>query len=420
MINTQARMLSSAPSVAGKRVLVVGAGPCGLFQAVLLQLLGADVTIYEARTSYERNNVLHIWPTTLNELQSIGIRFFFGTFCTGELHHISIKALQLALTKIALIVGCDFHRGVRFLGVQEAEEGWRVQTDSRYQRITIDILVAADGERGRVVTETGSTKTVFQAGAAIGVTANFVRDKLCPLERRGKETNVASHFARESFARLAASSGLQCENLVYFKDDTHYFVFCPRKAGLLEQGILKADAASLTELLRPENIDYAALEVAVRRIAGHVGLPQDLRLALRGPNPDMAVFDFTAKAAVSRAWNILHKSSADASVKKPFTWRSDLLVLAVGDAAIAPFWPQGTGIARGFLCALDNVELVRSLAAAPHTLPDQGVLFRQRDLCLTECKRTTPETLRAPRGMALSDYIASAARYRMAMPGLLK
>ena len=41
----------------------------------------------------------------------------------------------------------------------------------------------------------------------------------------------------------------------------------------------------------------------------------------------------------------------------------------VGDSLLEPFWPQGTGAARGFLSALDAAWMFRRWVAAPDTNP---------------------------------------------------
>ena len=41
----------------------------------------------------------------------------------------------------------------------------------------------------------------------------------------------------------------------------------------------------------------------------------------------------------------------------------------VGDSLSEPFWPQGTGAARGFLSAFDAAWMFRHWVAAPDTNP---------------------------------------------------
>lgn len=73
----------------GTTVLVVGGGPCGLRMAIECLLLGCRVLVVEKRTSYSRNNVLHLWPFTITDLKRLGAKKFYGKFCAGSLDHIS-------------------------------------------------------------------------------------------------------------------------------------------------------------------------------------------------------------------------------------------------------------------------------------------------------------------------------------------
>ncbi len=78
------------------QVLIVGAGPCGLRMAIEARLLGARVTVVEMRNYVTRNNVLHLWPSVIHDLKSIGTKLFFRRFCIGSIDHIS-KFLSVAV-----------------------------------------------------------------------------------------------------------------------------------------------------------------------------------------------------------------------------------------------------------------------------------------------------------------------------------
>ena len=70
-------------------MVVIGAGPIGLRTAIEAQLLGARVTVIEKRSSFTRNNVLHLWPWVIEDLKSLGAKNFYPRFCTGTMNHIS-------------------------------------------------------------------------------------------------------------------------------------------------------------------------------------------------------------------------------------------------------------------------------------------------------------------------------------------
>ena len=75
-----------------KRVLVAGAGPCGLRTAIEAQLLGAKVIVIERRDDFTRNNILKPWKFLIDDLKSLGAKKFFGKFCAGNINHVGIRS----------------------------------------------------------------------------------------------------------------------------------------------------------------------------------------------------------------------------------------------------------------------------------------------------------------------------------------
>ena len=73
----------------GVNVFIVGAGPIGLRQAIECIMLGTEVVVIEKRDSFSRNNVLHLWPCTIEDLKQLGAKKFYGKFCAGAIDHIS-------------------------------------------------------------------------------------------------------------------------------------------------------------------------------------------------------------------------------------------------------------------------------------------------------------------------------------------
>lgn len=71
------------------KCLIIGAGPCGLRTAIELGFLGAKVVLLEKRDAFSRNNVLHLWPFTIQDLRGLGAKKFYGKFCAGAIDHIS-------------------------------------------------------------------------------------------------------------------------------------------------------------------------------------------------------------------------------------------------------------------------------------------------------------------------------------------
>jgi len=48
-----------------------------------MAFLGARVTVLEKRTLFTRNNLLHVWDSSIRDLRNIGAKFFFGQFAVG-------------------------------------------------------------------------------------------------------------------------------------------------------------------------------------------------------------------------------------------------------------------------------------------------------------------------------------------------
>uniref|UniRef100_A0A8C4PJC3 Molecule interacting with CasL protein 1 n=1 Tax=Equus asinus TaxID=9793 RepID=A0A8C4PJC3_EQUAS len=228
---------------ASTKCLVVGAGPCGLRAAVELALLGARVVLVEKRTKFSRHNVLHLWPFTIHDLRALGAKKFYGRFCTGTLDHISIRQLQLLLLKVALLLGVEIHWGVTFTGLQPPPKkgsGWRAQLQpnpsAQLANYEFDVLISAAG--GKFVPE-GFTVREMRGKLAIGITANFVNRRTVEETQVPEISGVARIYNQSFFQSLLKATGIDLENIVYYKDDTHYFVMTAKKQCLLRLGVLR-------------------------------------------------------------------------------------------------------------------------------------------------------------------------------------
>lgn len=51
-------------------------------------------------------------------------------------------------------------------------------------------------------------------------------------------SGVAFIFNQKFFKDLTEQTGIDLENIVYYKDDTHYFVMTAKKISLLDKGVL--------------------------------------------------------------------------------------------------------------------------------------------------------------------------------------
>ena len=79
----------------------------------------------------------------------------------------------------------------------------------------------------------------FLGTLAIGITANFVNH--CTEDEANVEeiSGIAYQFNPQFFDELFKQKGIKLENIVYYKDETHYFVMTAGKASLLKRGALK-------------------------------------------------------------------------------------------------------------------------------------------------------------------------------------
>uniref|UniRef100_A0A8C7VHA4 F-actin monooxygenase n=1 Tax=Oncorhynchus mykiss TaxID=8022 RepID=A0A8C7VHA4_ONCMY len=357
--------------------VIIGAGPCGLRTAVELGFLGARVVLLEKRDAFSRNNVLHLWPFTIHDLRGLGAKKFYGKFCAGAIDHISIRQLQLVLLKVALLLGVEVHVNVEFKGLveppvdqEQQKVGWRVEVKPKshpINQLQCDVVIGADGRRN---TLPGFRRKEFRGKLAIAITANFMNRNTTAEAKVEEISGVAFIFNQRFFQELRDTTGVDLENIVYYKDDTHYFVMTAKKQSLLEKGVILRDYADTETLLSRGNVDQNALLAYAREAAdfstNHQLPSLDFAMNHYG-QPDVALFDFTCMYASENAALVRQRHG------------HHLLVTLVGDSLLEPFWPMGTGIARGFLAALDSAWMVRSWAqglAPLDVLAERESLYR--------------------------------------------
>ena len=198
------------------------------------------MVVIEKRDRFSRNNVLHLWPFVIADLKALGAKKFYGKFCAGSIDHISIRQIQCILLKVALLLGVEVHEGVGFEGLLEPteNEGWRAivsPSDHPVSHYNFDVLIGADGRRN---TLDGFKRKALRAKLAIAITANFI-NKHSEAEARVKEISGVSYiFNQKFFQELNEATGIDLENIVYYKDETHYFVMTAKKQSLLNKGVL--------------------------------------------------------------------------------------------------------------------------------------------------------------------------------------
>ncbi|XP_041351912.1 F-actin-monooxygenase MICAL3-like isoform X2 [Gigantopelta aegis] len=369
------------------KVLVIGAGPCGLRIAIEVAFLGGRAVVVEKRDRFSRNNVLHLWPFLITDLKNLGAKKFFGKFCAGAIDHISIRQLQCILLKVALILGVEVHVNVSFDEILEPPKdqttsvGWRCLVTPRDHPVSeyqYDVLICCDGKRNTIP---GFPRKEFRGKIAIGITANFINRNTTAEAYVEEISGVAFIFNQKFFLDLKDKTGIGLENIVYYKDETHYFVMTAKKDSLLDKGVLKEDYGDAATLLSQSNVNHEALLAYAREAAdfstNHKLPALDYAVNHFG-QPDVAMFDFTSMFAAENASRVIKRHN------------HKLLLGICGDSLLEPFWPTGSGCARGFLGVFDAAWMIKRWASNTTT---PWHLIAERESILQLLSQTTPETL---------------------------
>ena len=141
------------------------------------------------------------------------------------------------------------------------------------------------------------------------------------------------------------------------------------------------DLSDPMALLNPKNVSKDALLEYIRDACDYCTdyqLPHLEFAVNHHGEPDVALFDFTSMFASASACHVREKHN------------SQLLLGLVGDGLLEPFWPTGTGIARGFLGALDAVWMVRQWASGDMSPIE---IMEERESILKLLPQTTPENI---------------------------
>lgn len=344
-------------------ILIVGCGPVGLRLSIECALLGLKCTIVEKRDRFSRNNVLHLWPYTIIDLKNLGAKLFYGKFCAGSIDHISIRKLQCILLKVALLLGVQVHFNTQFEEIVEPSGqgsggGWPVRIlpeNHSLNKEQFDAVIGADGRRNSLP---GFKHKEFRGKLAIGITANFTNYHTVEEAEVEERSGVAFIFDQRFFLDLRDETGIDLENIVYYKDDTHYFVMTAKRQSLIDKGVIKQDFADAVQLLSKENVNFDKL-CDYAKEAAYTSTNRKLARLDFAKNhygqPDVAMFDFTSLFQSENASRIVERKG------------KRVLLALVGDSLLEPFWPTGTGVARGFLAAMDTAWMIKNFAAGNRT-----------------------------------------------------
>uniref|UniRef100_A0A8D0GBT2 Microtubule associated monooxygenase, calponin and LIM domain containing 2 n=1 Tax=Sphenodon punctatus TaxID=8508 RepID=A0A8D0GBT2_SPHPU len=278
-------------------------------------------------------------------------------------------------TKVIVILG-----SIMELSIMRRKIGWRAEflpVDHPLSEFEFDVVIGADGRRN---TLEGFRRKEFRGKLAIAITANFINRNTTAEAKVEEISGVAFIFNQKFFQDLKEETGIDLENIVYYKDSTHYFVMTAKKQSLLDKGVIINDYIDTEMLLCGENVNQDNLLSYAREAADfatNYQLPSlDFAINHYGQS-DVAMFDFTSMYASENAALVRERH------------RHQLLVALVGDSLLEPFWPMGTSCARGFLAAFDTAWMVKSW--------DQGKppleILAERESIYRLLPQTTPENI---------------------------
>jgi len=221
---------------------------------------------------------------------------------------------------------------------------------------------------------------------SIAITANFVNTNSLEERKVQEIPGLSKQYDLEFFKNLENKTGIKLENIVYYKDLTHYFVMTAKKDSLIKKGVIKNCSEDRDNLLSPNNVDRNALETYAIEAASfstnHFSqeLPKTPLAEWKGQK-DVSIFDFTN----------LYTSQNACRVQERRGYK--LLLGLVGDSLMEPFWPEGTGIGRGFLSVFDTAWLVKRFIEEPSDKVYE--VIREREKLYSLLRQTTDSSLKA-------------------------
>eukprot|EP00927_Polykrikos_kofoidii_P059392 TRINITY_DN54551_c0_g1_i1.p1 TRINITY_DN54551_c0_g1~~TRINITY_DN54551_c0_g1_i1.p1 ORF type:complete len:773 (+),score=99.62 TRINITY_DN54551_c0_g1_i1:74-2392(+) len=297
----------------GRRVVVVGAGPCGLRAAIEMRLLGAKVTVVERRTQFIRTNQLQLWQFCVADLRGLGARVIeppssdFGT--DADCPTIATNELQTFLLKVALLLGAEVLLGTDalrtwwsdFFGDWSVELGpafsavaaanTRTSSDSaiggdssNWSTVTeqapspspsaprvlfhVAVLLVADGAGSKISKDMGFESlddSSWRPSNFMGVKCNFARADT-RAERKIRSFAMTRQFSRTLFEEVDKATGAELESFMYARGkSSHYIMMKPTVKCLQKAGVIIDSACS--DVISRENVDLSALDSFVKKSA---------------------------------------------------------------------------------------------------------------------------------------------------------
>ena len=164
-----------------------------------------------------------------------------------------------------MLVGVQVHFNTSFeeviepVGTESCNTGWRVKLlpeNHPLSKSQFDVIIGADGSRNSLP---GFKRKEFRGRLAIGITANFTNFNSSEEAEVQERSGVAFIFDQKFFLDLRDETGIDLENIVYYKDDTHYFVMTAKRQSLIDKGVIKQDHPDAAQLLAKENVNFDKL-----------------------------------------------------------------------------------------------------------------------------------------------------------------
>uniref|UniRef100_A0ACB8FMF4 Uncharacterized protein n=1 Tax=Sphaerodactylus townsendi TaxID=933632 RepID=A0ACB8FMF4_9SAUR len=201
------------------------------------------VVVIEKRGCLLPNNVLHLWPFyhINSTLRASGQKKFYGKFCVGSLlNYISIRQFQLILLKVSLILGGSIHVN----GVPRSCS-----------------ILLEDQENESVELGTDSCLGEAEGCCADKWKGPFIRN--CSTPKVEERSVVWPSYSTRSSSRIyLEATGIDLENIVHYKDDTHYFVMTAKAE--------PADKMSTTcEIMQTQNFFAVSRECVDQELLNH-------------------------------------------------------------------------------------------------------------------------------------------------------
>lgn len=130
---------------------------------------------------------------------------------------------------------------VEFVKIREpgGGRGWHADflpSNHPLNDMDFSVLVGAEGKNSRIP---GFDRKELRAKLALAITANFVNHRTQDEAAVQEISGVAFIFNQKFFKDLREDTGIDLENIVYYRDDTHYFIMTAKKDSLLEKGVLR-------------------------------------------------------------------------------------------------------------------------------------------------------------------------------------